>query len=69
MSVMDRSAEAVQRVMLDTFIAELAISIEPATPLQALIARQEFHEFGQGNHPTALNFADCFSYVLARTYC
>ncbi len=64
--IIDRSSDAVRRAMLDTFIAEFEISIEPVTPEQAKIARQAFREFGKGNHPAALNFGDCLTYALAQ---
>lgn len=64
--VIDRSADAVRRAMLDTFLAEFEISLEPVTPEQAKLARQALREFGQGNHPAALNFGDCLTYALAQ---
>ena len=64
--VIDRSADAVRRALLDTFLAEFEISLEPVTPEQAKLARQAFREFGRGNHPAALNFGDCLTYALAQ---
>lgn len=29
------------------------------------IARDAFRRFGEGRHPAALNFGDCFAYALA----
>ena len=43
-----------------------AISIEPVTVEQALLAREAFSDYGKGRHPAALNFGDCFSYALAK---
>jgi ribonuclease VapC len=64
----DRNGDEVRRAMLDTFLAEFAILIEPVTAEQALLARQAFVLFGKGRHKAALNFGDCFSYALARAY-
>jgi ribonuclease VapC len=54
--------------MLDTFLAEFSIQIEPVTAEQALLARQAFVLFGKGRHKAGLNFGDCFSYALAKAY-
>ena len=31
------------------------------------VARRARRRFGEGNHPVALNFGDCFACALART--
>jgi len=54
--------------MLDTFLAEFSVRIEPVTAEQALLARHAFVLFGKGRHKAGLNFGDCFSYALARAY-
>ena len=54
--------------MLDTFLGEFSIRIEPVTAEQAFLARQAFVLFGKGRHKAGLNFGDCFSYALARAY-
>jgi ribonuclease VapC len=64
--VVERRADRVGRAMLDSFIADLSIQIEPVTVEQALLARQAFVLFGKGRHKAGLNFGDCFSYALAR---
>jgi ribonuclease VapC len=64
----DRNLDEVRRAMLDTFLAEFAIRIEPVTVEQALLARQAFVLFGKGRHKAGLNFGDCFSYALAKAY-
>ena len=64
----DRNLDAVRRAMLDTFLAEFAIGIEPVTAAQALLARQAFVLFGKGRHKAGLNLGDCFSYALAKAY-
>lgn len=65
--IIDRYGDAVRRAMLDTFLEQFEIKIEPVTVEQAKVARQAFREFGKGNHPAGLNFGDCFTYALART--
>jgi ribonuclease VapC len=62
----DRHGDEVRRAMLDTFLEEFAIRLEPITVEQARIARQAFQWFGKGLHPAALNFGDCFTYALAK---
>ncbi len=64
----DRNGDEVRRAMLDTFLNEFSIQIEPVTAEQALFARQAFVLFGKGRHKAGLNFGDCFSYALARAY-
>jgi ribonuclease VapC len=64
----DRNLDEVRRAMFDTFLAEFSIRIEPVTAEQALLARQAFVLFGKGRHKAGLNFGDCFSYALAKTY-
>lgn len=44
----------------------IGIVIEPATVEQAHVARQAFHDFGEGRHPAGLNFGHCFVYALAK---
>jgi ribonuclease VapC len=62
----DRNGDEVRRAMLDTFLREFSIRIEPVTAEQAMLARQAFVLFGKGRHKAGLNFGDCFSYALAR---
>ena len=50
----------------DSFFRTAGISIEPVTEEQAHAARQAWSDFGKGRHPAGLNFADCFSYALAK---
>ena len=64
----DRNLDEVRRAMFDTFLVEFSIRIEPVTAEQALLARQAFVLFGKGRHKAGLNFGDCFSYALAKTY-
>jgi ribonuclease VapC len=64
----DQNGDAVRRAMLDTFLAEFSIRIEPVTAEQALLARQAFVLFGKGRHKAGLNLGDCFSYALAKAF-
>ncbi|MDP9172141.1 MAG: type II toxin-antitoxin system VapC family toxin [Acidobacteriota bacterium] len=64
----DRNGDEVRRAMLDTFLQQFSIRIEPVTAEHALLARQAFVLFGKGRHKAALNFGDCFTYALARAY-
>ena len=62
----DRHGDEVRRAMLDTFLEEFSIRLEPVTVQQIRLARQAFRSFGQGTHPAGLNFGDCFTYALAK---
>jgi ribonuclease VapC len=62
----DRHGDEVRRAMLDTFLEEFSIQLEPVTVEQVRVARQAFQWFGKGIHPAALNFGDCFTYALAK---
>jgi ribonuclease VapC len=62
----DRRGDEVRRALLDTFIEEFGIVLEPVTIEQIRVARQAFRSFGKGMHPAGLNYGDCFTYALAR---
>lgn len=62
----DRHGDEVRRAMLDTFLEEFSIRLEPVTVQQIRLARQAFRAFGKGVHPAGLNFGDCFTYALAK---
>ena len=59
-----RSGLAAGRI-LDAYLQEAMIVLEPVTFEQAQAARQAWRRFGRGNHPAALNYGDCFAYALA----
>ena len=65
--IADRRGDAVTRSVLDSFLEEFSIQVEPVTFDQAKIARQAYDYFGKGRHPAGLNYADCFSYALAKS--
>lgn len=62
----DRNGDEVRRALLDTFLEEFAIRLEPVTVEQIRHAREAFRAFGKGRHPAGLNYGDCFTYALAR---
>jgi len=64
--IVDRHGDEVRRAMLDTFLDEFDVRIEPVTVEQARIARQAFRAFGKGPHRAGLNYGDCFTYALAK---
>jgi len=47
----DRKAGAVSSAMLDTFLADFSIQLEPFTIEQVRLARQAFQRFGKTRHP------------------
>jgi ribonuclease VapC len=66
--VIDSRNNPVLSRSLDTLLDDLAVTIEPVTGEQAVVARQAYRDFGKGRqHPAQLNFGDCFSYALAST--
>lgn len=64
----ERNGGSVQKAMLDQFVEEFAIRLEPVTIDQIRLAREGFRMFGKGIHPAGLNYGDCFTYALARSY-
>jgi ribonuclease VapC len=52
---------------LDRLVERAGIETVAVDLQQARAAREAFMRFGKGRHPAGLNFADCFSYALART--
>lgn len=64
----NRKGDEVRSAILDAFLDEFAIRLEPITLAQAALARQAYQSFGKGRHRAALNFGDCFTYALAKAY-
>jgi len=62
----DRNGDEVRRAMLDTFLDQFSIQLEPVTIKQAKLAREAFLLFGKGRHAAGLNYGDCFTYALAK---
>jgi ribonuclease VapC len=53
--------------LVDDLIRDLAVGVDTPTMEDAVVAREAFFRYGRGYHPAGLNFADCFSYALAKT--
>jgi ribonuclease VapC len=64
----ERRGDPVRRAMLDPFLEDLGIVLEPVTVTQIREARDAYRLFGKGQDPAGLNFGDCFTYALARFY-
>src|SRR5580658_9752940 len=60
-----RQGEAAGREF-DLFVVRANLQIAPMDAEQADLARSAWRKYGKGRHPAALNFADCFSYALAK---
>jgi ribonuclease VapC len=50
----------------DLFLAGAGIQLVAVDEEQAYLAREAFRRYGQGRHPAALNYGDCFTYALAK---
>ena len=51
---------------LDELLSELRVDVRVIDPRLGKLAREAFAQYGEGRHPAALNFGDCFSYALAK---
>lgn len=51
---------------VDLWLAKIAADIIPVDAELADLATRAWLTYGKGRHPAALNFADCFSYALAK---
>lgn len=66
-AVVDSLRDPVISGVMDRYLEESAIRIEPLTEAQARIARVAYQRFGKGSgHAARLNMGDCFAYALAR---
>jgi ribonuclease VapC len=54
------------KAMLDDFVREYGVRIEPVTEEQAVLAGDAFRTYGKGIHKARLNYGDCFTYALAK---
>ncbi len=52
---------------LDVFLERAEVELMPVTVEHLVAAQRAWRRFGKGNHSAALNFGDCFAYVLADT--
>ena len=51
---------------IDLWLHKIAADIIPIDTELVDVATQAWLAYGKGHHPAALNFADCFSYALAK---
>ena len=51
---------------LDLVLFRFSVTVVPFSEEQARIARDAFSRYGNGRHPTQLNFGDCMAYALAK---
>jgi ribonuclease VapC len=59
-----KDVEAVK--VLDEMINELQVEVVSIDLSTSFAARSAYFRYGKGFHPARLNFADCFSYSLAK---
>jgi ribonuclease VapC len=52
--------------ILDEFLEEAGVSVDPVDADQLAAARRAYAEYGRGNHRAQLNFGDSFAYALAK---
>ncbi len=52
--------------VLDGVIASLGLAIEPVSVTHLGLARDAYLRYGKGMNVAGLNYADCFSYALAK---
>ena len=64
--IIDRQRDEIRSAMLDDFLIDFDIQVEPVTVEQTRVARQAFRSFGKGIGPAGLNYGDCFTYALAK---
>ena len=53
-------------IEMRALIDRLRVEIIPTTATSADQVAEAYRQWGKGNHPTKLNFGDCFAYALAR---
>lgn len=53
---------------LRSLLGELRVQVVAVDEEMAQAAHQAWRRFGKGRHPAGLNFGDCFSYALAKTW-
>ena len=50
----------------EELLTSSGITIAPFDATQAALAFSAYRQYGKGNHPAKLNFADCAAYALAK---
>ena len=63
-----RRTGAEESSRLDRLIAALLIEIVEFDHRHAALAQGAFAHYGKGRHPAQLNFGDCFTYALAKSF-
>lgn len=64
--VTDSNRNVLLSNLLDSFLGQSLIIIEPVTVEQCRLAREAYRDYGKGRHRAGLNFGDCFAYALAK---
>ena len=65
--VIDRTDLTNAMTLVDRFMVEFLVQVEPVTVAQIALAREAFHRFGPGSeHGARLNYGDCFACALAK---
>jgi ribonuclease VapC len=64
--VLEHRALSIPKRVLDEFVKEFGVQIEPVTEEHARLAADAFRKYGKGHHKAALNYGDCFTYALAK---
>jgi ribonuclease VapC len=68
-AVIDQARDPIASRRVDELLNALGIVIEAVTAQQADLAREAYRDFGKGSrHKAQLNFGDCFSYALAKSF-
>jgi ribonuclease VapC len=60
-----RRGEAAGREF-DLFVVRARLEVVSVDSEQVEVARSAWRKYGEGRHPAALNFGDCFAYALAK---
>lgn len=64
-----RDDSPVLKETLQNLVSSLSIELEPVTIEQINMAIDAFNRYGKGRgHPAQLNYGDCFTYALAKSY-
>lgn len=66
--VLTGRSSQIARSRVDDLLETLAIHVVAVDHDAAGQAVEAFVRYGKGRHPAALNFGDCFSYALAKTF-
>jgi ribonuclease VapC len=53
-------------VEMRRLIKGAGLTVVPVTEADAILVAEAYDRWGRGAHPAALNYGDCFAYVLAK---